>query len=590
VKENKQMDDKPKEVISLVRLSTAEQVGEFKAGLDRQIATNIDTANRFGLKIRRTITAIDVSGRHVRLHPEFQQLFEELKDSGLRGIVISEQSRLIRPDNFSDVAIFDEFSLNGKVIFLPTEMIDPSTPSGWINCLINAMMSGQELKQIKSRTNGSKERLRMQGLHVENHCALPRTVKYIRIRNENGKVIKTRWELNPLEVQRTLRAAQLLREGLSYSAICRKVGNWTKSALRKHLMNPIHIGIRRYSVQYTGPEYLPEPTAKNPTPTKMRRKMRKREIILDVPTREELEAGTKPPIVEPIMTLAQWDELQEIITQRKTNWTKWFETKPKRPAFLVAGLTFCRCGMRLYGQRHGYNTELDNYRCASMYDTRKRCPQATSIHRADLESAIGSMMKQLVNPKFVQKAVESILEARQAQGLDKAAHERELAREKLEFAKRELRKALRSGDLDAASFKEDMTAVENDLRALNALAPKTGPIINPEEVAKALYRAFLHFSDLPFESKRKILTGAIKEIIVDAKLRQIIAITIRNGYLGSQGIVLTDGLVSSVNSCSHRTAQTRIYSSPDLTLPFGESLIIPRLYSGRSASDEAHVL
>ena len=118
------------EVISLIRFSTAEQVAEGRAGIERQRTANLAGAALHGLKIRREMVVVDVSGRHVKDDPQFQGLFDELKDPGLAGVVASEQSRIFRPEEYGDYAILDNFSRNRKLIFTPTARIDSHHPRG----------------------------------------------------------------------------------------------------------------------------------------------------------------------------------------------------------------------------------------------------------------------------------------------------------------------------------------------------------------------------------------------------------------------------------------------------------------------------
>ena len=99
-------DSRP-EVISLIRFSTAEQVSEGKAGIDRQPRANEAGAMLHGLRIRREMLCIDVSGRHVKDDPQFQALFEEMKDPTLTGVIAPEQSRIFPPEEYADYTILD---------------------------------------------------------------------------------------------------------------------------------------------------------------------------------------------------------------------------------------------------------------------------------------------------------------------------------------------------------------------------------------------------------------------------------------------------------------------------------------------------
>jgi DNA invertase Pin-like site-specific DNA recombinase len=143
-------DGKP-EVISLIRFSTAEQVAEGKAGIEGQRRVNIASAAYHGVKIRREIVAIDVSGRHVNNDPNFRDLFEELKDPALSGVLVPDQSRVFRPENYGDYAILDHFACNGKLIYTPTGRIDPTTPEGRMTLVMGGLISGEELHRIRDR-------------------------------------------------------------------------------------------------------------------------------------------------------------------------------------------------------------------------------------------------------------------------------------------------------------------------------------------------------------------------------------------------------------------------------------------------------
>jgi DNA invertase Pin-like site-specific DNA recombinase len=341
------------EVISLIRFSTNEQVAEGRAGVEGQRSVNRASAAFHGVKIRREIVVVDVSGRHVMHDPQFQQLFEELKDPTLSGVLVPEQSRIVRPETFDDWPVLAHFQRNHKLIYTPTGRIDPNTPEGRMALTVGGMISGEELITLRDRFNRGKATKRVEGKHVGGNQTLPKTVRYVKERNANGKVVRAYWELLPLEVERMKRAFQLLFEGDSYEVIAEKIGGgWTGNGLRRAMMNPIHIGIRRYEWEATGSEYMPRATANDPKP-KMRRRLQKRAAPLDVPTREELERGEKPPVIEPIITFAEWDRAQEITAARTTRWRKSKLKNEGRPRFLGSGISECSCGQPMYTRYGG---------------------------------------------------------------------------------------------------------------------------------------------------------------------------------------------------------------------------------------------
>src|SRR5215831_19000610 len=129
------------EVISLIRFSTPEQVAESKAGIDGQRIVNNASAAFHGVRIRREIVVVDVSGQDVMFNAQFQQLFEELKDPTLSGVLVPEQSRIVRPETFDDYPILGHFQRNRKLIYTPTGKIDPNTPEGRMALSMGCMMS-----------------------------------------------------------------------------------------------------------------------------------------------------------------------------------------------------------------------------------------------------------------------------------------------------------------------------------------------------------------------------------------------------------------------------------------------------------------
>ncbi len=380
-------DSRP-EVISLIRFSTAEQVSEGKAGIDRQRRANEAGAMLHGLRIRREMLCIDVSGRHVKDDPQFQALFEEMKDPTLTGVIAPEQSRIFRPEEYADYAILDHFGRNKKLIFTPSARIDPTTSEGRMTLVMGGLMSGEELHKIRDRCNGGKMTKRLEGKHPGGNQLLPKTVKFVRVRNAEGiKTGETYWELVPIEVARMKLAFQLLFEGDSYELIAEKIGGgWTGSGLHRAMMNPIHIGIRRYQWEAKGDEYMPKASAKNPKPKK-RRRLVKRAAPLDIPTREDLESGKAKPIVEPILTLAEWDRAQEIIVSRMTRWRKSKLKNDGRARHLATGIACCSCSDPLY-PRYGSRTP-DNLvdLCKSRFRGGKGCG-AQLIRRDEMDAAI----------------------------------------------------------------------------------------------------------------------------------------------------------------------------------------------------------
>jgi DNA invertase Pin-like site-specific DNA recombinase len=563
------------EVISLIRFSTADQVSEGRAGIDRQRRANMTGVALQGLKVRREMVVVDVSGRHVQEDPQFQQLFEELKDPTLAGVIVSEQSRIFRPEEFGDFAILDHFARNKKLIFTQAARIDPTTSEGRAALIMGGLMSGEELHKIRDRCNGGKATKRLQGFHPGGNQMLPKTVKFVRVRNADGKIITTHWELVPLEVERMQRAFQLLLHGDSYELIAEKVGGgWTGKGIHYALMNPIHIGIRRYEWEAKGTEYKPNATKKNPDP-KIRRRLTKRAVPLDVPTRQDLESGKAQPIVEPIISIADFDRAQEIIAARMTHWRKSKLKNEGRDRFLANGNVSCTCGLPLYGKYGGRGSHLDVYLCRSRHKGGKGCGMP-SIKRVDADAAIAETITMLADASFLMSALETALALQQA-APDPARAKRELALGKLENGRKEMLAMVRGGEMTRDEFKAEMAELEKEVRSLEALVPAAVPQIDATQIVQKICRVFVRFACLSFVQQRELLRGAVKSIIVDGHARAITTVTISGGYLGH-----------GVNSVLPSRAQYGIDSLPDLTIRFPHPVVIADTFVDRRCTNGHH--
>jgi DNA invertase Pin-like site-specific DNA recombinase len=535
--------------------------------VEGQRSVNRTSAAYHGVKIRREIVVVDVSGRHVKDDPQFQELFEELKDPTLSGVLVPEQSRIVRPESFDDWPILGHFQRNRKLIYTPTGRIDPNTPEGRMALTVGGMMSGEELINLRDRFARGKQTKRLEGMHVGGNQMLPKGVRFVRERNSNGKIIARYWEVDPVEMERMKLAFRLLFEDDRYETIAEKVGgSWTGSGLHRAMTNPIWIGIRRYEWEATGEEYMPKATAKNPKPKK-RRKLVKRAVPLDVPTREQLERGEKPPIIEPIISLAEWDRAQEIIATRMTTRRKLKVKNEGRDRFLGNGITRCSCSQPMYVRYGGRGPHLDSYYCGSQYPHGPGCGMR-SIKRIDLDPTIDQTITNLADADFLLNVLEVAL-AMQQTVPDPARVQRERALAKLEGGRKEMLAMVRGGDMTRDEFRVEMAKLEKEVRALEAQLPAPAPKLDPKEIVALVAGAFCQFTFLTFGDKRAILRGAVKEIIVDGHARTITTVTISGGYLGKGA----NAVLHSRSRCLLRSPTPAVESLPQRRAASGRATV-----------------
>ena len=535
-----------KKVISLIRVSTEEQAKGDRTGIPRQRAAIAAGVRAHDLTVIREVVVIDVSGRHVKDDPQFQQIFRDLISGAADGIIVAEFSRLVRPELTGDIGdILDYFMKYKRLIFTPSDKIDMNSKHGWYTGIIGAMISGDELKTIRDRLDGGKATKRLEGKHPGGPQHLSRGVRYVRKRNDNGKIIAEYWELDGIDSERVLRAYSYLDDGDSYQTIAKKVGGgWTGKGIRETLMNPIWKGVRRYSWEAKGEEYTP--IGKDGTPRKKRRKLTRREQPLEL-------AIDLPPLVSE----AVWNRAQEIIAQRKLGWRK---TK-KPPRFLCASLLRCACGRNMYLRCGSRGHGKDVYYCASRFPKGPGCG-APNIYREDLDRTVEQIITtHLLDTKFLMAVFHGLQQPPQ-EDPNRAEREQSLAKVR-ESITRLTDLHLNEGMFSKEEFKTRYAALQREERQLLASLPTPPAPVDPRPFVKTMILAFANFGALSFDCKRNILQRAVREIIISGSM--IPRLTFKGGFFG--GHIGETPVVESVSQTSIEKAKTASASESRVLTP-----------------------
>jgi DNA invertase Pin-like site-specific DNA recombinase len=103
---------------------------------------------------------------------------EDLKTGAISGVIVAEQSCLVRPGKWADFGVLDHFKDNGVLIYIPSDRIDPNTRAGWYTLTVGGMISGNELNTLRERLDGEKQRIREKGKRPGGDHMLPRDVRY----------------------------------------------------------------------------------------------------------------------------------------------------------------------------------------------------------------------------------------------------------------------------------------------------------------------------------------------------------------------------------------------------------------------------
>ena len=327
--------------IEFLRVSTQEQGKDDRAGLPRQRQANAQTIQKHDLTIIKTITIIDVSGTSVLHTPEVRELLTLMKSGQVDGVVVADWDRLIRLDNFKDFALLQHFKESNTQIFLPDQVIDLNTQSGFLIGGFQSIISGNELTQIKKRMLQAKEVKRRNGEHPNCDITLPLGVGYDR---EKRKFYYTE------EIHKVKNLFGLFHdEGLTnYSELERLTGIKHRT-IPNLLRNEIYIGYRTYTEKRDD-----EKAIKSDGRQGDKKKIR----------RNPDEIIRVKVIDEPIIDEKVFLNVQGYINKKNKRYHAKRSKKGER--FLYSGFLKCgACGEKLYSTSGGRNHKKDYYLCRS---------------------------------------------------------------------------------------------------------------------------------------------------------------------------------------------------------------------------------
>ncbi|BFR49484.1 recombinase family protein [Nitratidesulfovibrio sp. HK-II] len=476
-------------VVELLRVSTLEQGGEDRAGIPRQIEANRRTVERCGLNVLSTIRLIDVSGASVMHAPEIGEMLSLLRTGRAQGIVCADFDRLLRPDDFRSLAILQDIREAGALIYLPDQIIDLNTQSGYLISGINSIIAGNELAQIKKRMHGAKEEKRRQGKHPGNHLSLPFGVGY-------DRKAERYFYTDDAEKVRQLFDQFHGHRVHNYTELARRLGFSSNVTVRNLLSNEIYIGYRHYKQKRA-----PERKVREDGRQKDKRKVPRApgEII-------RVKVIDNPLVPEEVF----W-EVQDIIHNR---WNDFTDRKgASKRLFLYAGLLRCGiCGSPMYtvpGGKAGPNKDYYYCRNKAHHWRQKGVPPCPSsyLRREPVEEMLASFIAEnLSNPDFVLAGLVALFESRDGCHVE---HERADLDRRLVALKQKKAK-LATLVVDGVFTLEDVAgkakAMQEEIGQLEArreaLAVPPEPE-RPEDYREAVEAMAAAFTEFPFWSKEE---------------------------------------------------------------------------------------
>jgi DNA invertase Pin-like site-specific DNA recombinase len=483
-------------VVELLRVSTADQADEDRAGLPRQEEANRRTVARHSLHVIRQYRLIDVSGAATLHAPEIQEMLGLIRAGQARGIVTADFDRLLRPDDFRSLAILQDIKEASAFIYLPDQVLDLNTQAGFLMSGLQSVIAGNELAQIKKRMLGAKEEKRRQGKHPGNHLCLPTGVGYDR---------QAEAYFYTPEASRVSEAFELFHaQGVqNLYELGRRTG-FSPQTLKNLLRNELYIGWRHYK-QKRAPERRLTDTGRRAD----RRKV----------SRAPHEAIRVQVIQEPLIQEGVFWEVQEILAEK----TKGFTARRAAACdlFLFKGMLRCgHCGSPMYTTPGGKAGPVkDYYYCRTLHDSwakktgSRDCPSGY-LRRSRVEDEVNAFISEkLASRDYILDHLEQMF----SEGRD-LRREREIDDLKTKLARLEKkRKRALALHLDGILEREDLDAalaeVAGDVqRHESKLGSLTEPraafsLENLTEVVGQIAEAFALFPCWDKEDQRRFLAS-----------------------------------------------------------------------------------
>jgi DNA invertase Pin-like site-specific DNA recombinase len=225
-------------VLSMIRVSTDEQAGEDRGGIPAQVEACRRIALQNNLEIKWKIQIEGVSGAAVMRSPGMAELKRIVAAGGCKGIVLKEESRLMRPENFGDYSLLQLLVENNVKLYFLDRILDLSTPDGRFWTQLKFGMAGLELSNLRARMDGGKRAKRARGEWPFGENVVPLGLKLV--------IDKRKWrmlEVDPETIGPVKRLFSLFLEGhWSFGTLSRETGISVYS-IRYMLKNELYTGV-----------------------------------------------------------------------------------------------------------------------------------------------------------------------------------------------------------------------------------------------------------------------------------------------------------------------------------------------------------
>lgn len=364
------------------RVSTERQQKEATAESQQREARAF--AEKRGLAIVR-VAHEQHTGAELWERPILTAERERIRNGEYDAVIFHSVDRLSR--DAAHLLIFhDECTRAGVEILFVTEEFD-ATPEGKLMLSVKGFVAEIERLKIRERmTRGKRQRVErgklinastpLYGYHQDKETSA-RTIN-----PSEAKIIRRIWELAAAGIGMHSIARKLNAEGVASPGDGKRVykdgrsPRWGKSSIQRILREPAYAGL---SVAYRWKH----------------EKTNGKERVIENPRDKWIILADD--LTPAIITLEEFDRLQEVISNRMAGDAKRNETRPA----LLRGLIFCgRCGRRRL-------PESDGYRCGSRASGGGRCGSPATPRKLVEDWAWNRVAALLSDPAALAEAFES---------------------------------------------------------------------------------------------------------------------------------------------------------------------------------------
>ena len=485
----------------LVRLSTEEQNSLGRAGLQAQY-DQVDAAiAAHGYQVVGTTEIIDVSGTNVTTHsPAFLNLVERAKTGEVQVIVVSDISRLARPDNLASLAVLDVFARHNCLINVAGTEINFSDPTGFITGGVQAIVAGHVRMTFLRRVHAAKEINRRRGWLTTSFKSLALGISYRK---------DTREFFYNDEIHRVVEGFRLMdEERLSLSAIGRRIFVHPASVRRMLEYELYATGYKVYdekcdlSVKSIGPGGRQRARP---------RMARSPEEIIRVKV-----------IDQPAVSIERFERVQQALKEVRANYTA-TNTKPRQPT-IASVISKCGyCGSHMYVSVNGARRKDGSkgpgyYLCKSHHPkyagTMPKCQQGW-IKRPRLDAVLISFFQETLTNVELLSAILSSSALRNAEVIPFPVAGPEQALEKLKRRDRRLLAMCESETITIAEYRERRSKLREEIAALEnrmAAPAQREDNMTVEKLAQLVVHAVTCFGRADPQAQKAILQEVFAEV------------------------------------------------------------------------------